>query len=445
MNGAFMRKICFFSCIYLMFFEIISNQSSLDMLELSKKELMEKQNCLKSLDRNISSLLLEAAKKVPIVTVLGSFQSGKTTLTRTIFTKHRYLSLKNYETREFASTNPKNFLKFYENEHGVILDEIHYAPKLFSYIQNLVQGKFKPGYFILISSQDFLNSELCKLTIESSAKEFFQEGVSVFTLLPLSINELNKNSLSLEEIDNLAFKGTYPNIHTDHLNSITYYNDYLDNYMWEIVKKITNINDLMLFVKFMRICANNMSQMLNLTFLANESGIDVRTAKKWLKILEASFIIFLLPAYSINSKKRSVRSPKLYFYDTGLACALLGMDSINQLSKYHQRGAIIETFIISNIIKHYYNNGIKPRHVYFWRDKSGHEIDCLIQKVNDLIPVEIKSSLTITSDFFDGLRYWQDITKNIYPKGYIVYGGSRDYERSEGRIVSWKNMEEIFK
>lgn len=388
-------------------------------------------------NRDISPLLLKAAKKMPVIGVLGPRQSGKTTMVKAVFNKYDYVSLENFQERELADSDPKRFLQNYENEHGIILDEIQHVPKLLSYIQTYVDENPRAGYIVITGSQNILLNQGISQTLAGR--------ISLFTLLPLSIEELKKNSLLQETIDESSFIGGYPRIYAYDLNPTTWYSDYVDTYVEKDIRQLVNISKLNAFKKFVGLCAGRTGQTLNLTALANDASIDVRTVKEWLSLLETSYILFFLQPHYANFNKRLIKSPKLYFYDTGLACALIGMDSVDQLRKYHQRGAIIETFIISNIIKHYYNNGIRPRHVYFWQDKTGHEVDCLIQKVNDLIPVEIKSSLTITSDFFEGLRYWQDLTKNIYPKGYIVYGGSRDYERSEGRIVSWKNIETIFK
>jgi len=388
-------------------------------------------------DRDISPFLLEAAKKMPVIAILGPRQSGKTTLAKAVFNKHKYVSLENYEERDLASSDPKRFLQAYENDHGVIFDEIQHVPKLLSYIQTYVDQEHKPGHIVLTGSQNILLNRGISQTLAGR--------ISLFTLLPLSIEELKKNTLLQDTVDSSAFVGGYPRIYAYDLNPTSWYSDYIDTYVEKDVRQIINVTNLATFKRFLGICAGRTGQLINFTSLANDSSIDVRTAKQWLSVLEASYILFFLQPHYMNFNKRLTQTPKLYFYDTGLVCALLGIESPEQLSKYYQRGGVIETSIISSIMKHYYNNGTRPRHVYFWRDKTGHEIDCMIQKVNDLIPIEIKSGTTITSDFFTGLSYWQNLTNDIYPKGYVIYGGSTNFERAQGTLISWKNIEDVFK
>ncbi len=206
-----------------------------------------------------------------------------------------------------------------------------------------------------------------------------------------------------------------------------------------------NISDLSTFKRFIRLCAGQVGQLVNFVSLANDCGVDQRTVKAWLAILEASYIVFLLQPHYVNFRKRLIKSSKLYFYDTGIICALLDIKSPQQLDTHYLRGGIVESLIIAEILKHYYNNGERPQHVYFWRNQTGNELDCVIQKNHKLVPIEIKASKTIVSSFFKGLAYWDGIAKTESAPGYIIYGGSENQTWPQGKIVSWKNLEEIFK
>lgn len=254
---------------------------------------------------------------------------------------------------------------------------------------------------------------------------------------------MRDSSLLPDTIEDLVYHGGYPRIYAYDLGPTQWYLDYIETYVEKDVRKVENIADLSTFRRFMRLCAGRVGQLLNIASLAVDCGIDQRTAKAWLSVLEATYIIFKLEPHYENFSKRIVKTPKLFFYDTGLACALLGIQSARQVDDHYLRGGLIESMVISEIFKYYYNQGDRPSNVFFWQNQSGKEIDCLIQKNNHLVPIEVKASTTIGSDFFDVLEYWQSLTQEPY-NGYIVYGGLKNQIRSKGTVVSWKNIDSIF-
>jgi len=389
--------------------------------------------------REMKSILLKRAQKIPVIAILGPRQSGKTTLAKETFSKHAYVSLETFEDREFAASDPRNFFDTHKNDHGIIIDEVQQVPSLLSYIQTLVDTEYKPGYIILTGSQNILINEAISQTLAGR--------ISIFTLLPFSIPELKENSLLQPSIEELAQTGCYPRVYAYGLEATAWYLDYIETYVERDVRHIAQVADLSSFRRFIRLCAGRVGQILNITSLANDCSIDQRTAKSWLSILEASYIIFLLQPHFENFSKRIIKSPKIYFFDTGLACALLDIQSKDQLNDHFLKGNIIESLIVSDIMKHYYNNGERPHHVYFWRDQTGNEIDCIIQKNNKLVPIEIKSSKTVVSDFFKVLKFWSDLTKESKKTalGYIIYGGEKNQKRDLATIVSWQNIETVFK
>jgi predicted AAA+ superfamily ATPase len=383
--------------------------------------------------RTMERHILERAKKIPVIAILGPRQSGKTTLAKKAFPKHTYISLEDLKNREFAQEDPYAFFQTYAHEDGIILDEIQEVPSLLSYIQVKADSEQKAGYFILTGSQNFLVSEAINQTLAGR--------ISIFTLLPLSINELKKAELLPVTIEELVFNGQYPRLYSFNLNPTDIYPDYIRTYIERDIRSIKNITDLSLFQKFIGLCAGRIGQLLNITSLANDAGISLATAKSWLSLLEASYIIFLLQPYHTNVGKRLVKTPKLYFYDSGVACSLLGIESCTQLSQHYLRGGLVETLLISELYKERYNKGLLPRY-YFWRDKLGHEIDCLSVQANMQIPIEIKAGKTPSSDYFDGLAYWYDLHEQN-PNGVVLYAGQEDQQRSLGRLVSWRSMPKL--
>jgi predicted AAA+ superfamily ATPase len=388
------------------------------------------------LKRDLEPILKERATKIPVIAILGPRQSGKTTLAKLAFKEHSYVSLENFDARELATADPARFFKTHKNEHGIIIDEIQHAPRLLSYIQTYVDEEHRPGHVIITGSQNILVNEAISQTLAGR--------VSIITLLPFSIPELQKNNILPKSVEITSYQGGYPRIYAQQVKPTDWYLDYIETYVERDARQVGKIADLSIFRRFVRLCAGRIGQTVNYVSLAVDCGIDQRTAKAWLSILEASYIIFLLEPYFENFNKRVIKSPKLYFYDTGLACALLDIQSPEQLDTYYARGAIIESFMVSEICKHYYNNGERPRHVYFWKDQT-HEIDCIIKKGNDLVPIEIKASNTIVADFFKGITYWNELINKKLPHGYVIYGSSQNQEWPQAQVISWQNLEDVFK
>jgi predicted AAA+ superfamily ATPase len=380
--------------------------------------------------RKMEKILLDLASGYPAVALLGPRQSGKTTLSQATFKDHRYISLENINERTFAQQDPVKFIKTNENEHGLILDEIQHVPELLSYIQTEIDAHDRPGYFILTGSQNFI--------VHQSVTQTLAGRVAILTLLPLSLQELKDAHQIKPTAEECVLFGGYPRIYTKDLNPNKWYINYVNTYIERDVRQITRVIDLSIFERFLKLCAGRIGQILNISALANECGVSHTTAKQWLSILQASYIIFLLEPYYKNFNKRLIKAPKLYFYDTGLACALLDLKEQQQLRNNFYFGALFESMIIAELFKSSYNKGDRPQ-VYFWRDNHGHEMDCVIEKGMELMPIEIKSGQTINPDFFKGLSWWYENIENKPDNGYLIYGGEQNQVRSKGNVLSWRS------
>lgn len=387
--------------------------------------------------RELTGNIKDAAKEYSVVAILGPRQSGKTTLAKHIFSKHRYISLEDLDIRAAAHTDPRAFLRDYPSEHGIILDEIQYAPELLSYIQTIVDEEKKKGFFILTGSQNFLMSEAITQTLAGR--------IAIMTLLPLSISEIEKAKLLPEKIETAVFIGSYPALYAQELSISRLYKSYTVTYLERDVRQIKNIANLNLFKKFIGLCAGRTGQTINYSSLANDAGIDDKTVKEWLSLLEASYIIFFLQPYYNNFGKRLIKAPKLYFVDTGLVCSLLRIKSANELIDHSMRGALIETYIISDLLKQEYNLEQIPS-LYFWRDQTGNEIDCIIdQGSKRIVPIEVKSSKTVITSYFKELTYWKKLSDNPETESYVIYGGSENQNWPEGKVISWRSVGQLIK
>jgi uncharacterized protein len=386
------------------------------------------------LERNITKTLLRYAK-FPVVGLFGPRQSGKTTLVKNVFKKHIYLNFEDPETRELAASDPKRFFKENENKHGIILDEFQYVPQILSYVQIESDEKKRPGYFVLTGSQNFLMNQAITQSLAGR--------IGILTLLPLSIEELKHNKRLPSSVDELIFNGGYPKIYTDKFSPGDLYPSYIHSYVERDIRQLVNVENLRTFQKFMQLCAGRIGQLLNISDIAMNCGINSRTADKWLSILQASYIIFLLSPYHENFNKRVTKTPKLYFYDTGLACSLLDIKNSSTLALSPFRGHLFESFIISDLFKQYFSLGTKAP-LYFWRDKNGLiEVDCLVNLGRDLIPVEVKSGQTIVTSFFDSLAKWNDLAQTDPENGYVVYGGDAKQQRSAGNVIGWQSSGDL--
>lgn len=378
--------------------------------------------------RKLSSKLLDLSSQYPIVTLTGPRQSGKTTLLRAIFPEYSYVNLEFPDDRKFALTDPRNFLSSLGEK--AIIDEAQYVPDLFSYIQGIVDEKKQPGQFILSGSQNFLQMESINQSLAGRA--------AVLNLLPLSLGEAQatQNKLSIED---LLFHGFYPRIYQENLSPRDWHPNYIQTYIERDVRQLKNIQDLNTFQLFLSMCAARTGQLLNLSNLANDCGITHNTAKAWISILETSFIVLLLRPHHKNFNKRLVKMPKLYFYDTGLACSLLQIPDAKSLATHHLRGALFESLIISDLAKQFVNKGLRPP-LFFWRDNVGHEIDCLIDFKQRLTPIELKSGKTINDDYFKNLAYWQKLANHDAEESLVIYAGDKTEKRKYGNVLSWRKL-----
>ena len=369
--------------------------------------------------------------KFPVVGIFGPRQSGKTTIVQNVFKKHRYVNFEDPLIRTYATESPREFLHEYGNKHGIILDEFQYVPQILSYIQLESDEHDRPGYFVLTGSQNFLMNQAVTQSLAGR--------IGLLKLLPLSIQELKKAHILTDHINELIFSGGYPRIYAKDFTPAEFYPSYIHSYVERDVRQLVNVENLATFQKFLQLCAGRVGQLLNISDLAVNCGISQQTVKSWLTILQASYIIFLLNPYHVNFNKRLTKSPKLYFYDTGLACSLLKMRSAQEIALSPFKGPLFECFVISDLIKQYCNNGVDAP-IYFWRDLNGRtEVDCLITKGNSLIAVEIKAGETGMSSYFDGLTQWNEIAKTNSTDNYIVYAGKHDQQRKNGKLVSWQS------
>lgn len=385
--------------------------------------------------RSLKNLLLKAAKQYPVVAVMGPRQSGKSTLVKASFPGYTYVTMEDLDTRASALEDPRRFFATYDSAQGLIIDEIQEVPALFSYLQGIVDASPRRGFYIITGSQNFLLHEKITQTLAGR--------IALLTLLPLTVSELYAvpayAAASLEEI---LYKGLYPRIYADTMDVDLWFSNYIATYVERDVRQIIKIGDVTTFQKFLKLCAARTGSLLNYADLARDADISPNTAKAWICILEKSYIITFFQPYQENFNKRVIKSPKLYFYDTGLVCALLGIKSAQDLFVHPMRGQLFETLIISELHKLFFNRGQRPP-LYFWRDVQGHEIDCIIEHAyNELIPVEIKSGMTLNSDFFKNIVQWQEISGQTTPP-YVIYAGKNKMLKTHGTAIPWDAVGEI--
>ena len=362
--------------------------------------------------------------------IVGPRQSGKTTLAKILAPRKPYVSFENPDTRYLFESDPRGFLAAYTN--GAVFDEAQYVPKLFNYLQQILDESSANGRFILTGSNNFLLVEKISQSLA---------GRIVYTdLLPFSIKEMLRIKGFDSSANNLIFNGGYPGIVYEGRKRLPWFQSYVRNYIERDVRLLKNITNYSLFQKFISLCAGRIGQQLNFTNLGNECGVDHKTIQSWIGVLEASFIIHLLPPYYKNFNKRIVKSPKLYFCDTGLACYLLGIQKKEQLHLHPFRGALFENMVVAEMLKTRYNKGLRSN-LYYFRDNTGNEIDVLIDEGKKIIPVEIKSAETISPAFFRGLEFWGRLTGN--KTGYIVYGGTESISIKNKKIICWKEVSKL--
>lgn len=380
------------------------------------------------IERNIIDKIQYLLTKYPVVTITGTRQCGKSTLLRNGFPTMRYVSLEDPDLREFAIDDARGFL----NNFGtpLIIDEAQYAPKLFSYIQTRIDSENQTGMYILSGSHNFLLME--------SISQSLAGRTAILKMAPFSISELTHANL-LPELNEWLFTGGFPRIYDKQINPVDFFPSYFQTYIERDVRLLRNINDLSHFVRFVKLCAARIGQLLNINALANECEVSVQTINSWLSVLETSYVIYLLKPYHNNFNKRLVKSPKLYFCDTGLAASLLGMENARQMDTHYLRGELFENMVIMEFIKQEYAQGREPN-ISFWRDSNQNEIDLLVERGLDLQAYEIKSSATMKTDYFKGLNKFAALAQLPKESLHVVYGGDVNYLTSFGDLISWKNI-----
>jgi predicted AAA+ superfamily ATPase len=381
-------------------------------------------------NRDLKEKLIYASKKFPVLTITGPRQSGKTTLIKSAFPDKDYVSLEDLDMREFAINDPRTFLNTYKN--GAIIDEAQHSPDLFSFIQTKVDNDKKMGAYILTGSQNILLSEKISQSLAGRT--------AVLQLLPCQKHECAPD---ISDVNELIFKGLYPAIYDRDIEPNLYYSSYLSTYVERDLRTMLNVKDLSKFHLFLKLCAGRIGQLLNISSLGNECGINDMTARAWISILEASYILFLLRPYHKNYNKRIVKQPKLYFYDTGLAAHLLSINSPQTLATHYLKGQMFENFVALELLKSRLNQGLNSN-IYFWRDNHGQEIDFILENSNNLSGIEAKSSATITESFFKGLKYWHTLdseNSNLY----LIYSGDLQYKRHNINIAPWTKVYELNK
>lgn len=381
--------------------------------------------------RTITPTLTKLATQYPVVTITGPRQSGKTTLCRNAFPHKPYVNLESPDIREFAISDPHGFLASYPD--GAILDEIQRTPQLLSYLQPHLDERKSPGQYILTGSQQF--------EVMTTISQSLAGRTALLKLLPFSIEELETAGIS-SVIDNLLLHGFYPRIYDAGLNPTQALGDYLETYVERDIRQLINIKDLVLFEKFVKLCAGRTGQLLNLQSLGNDVGISHTTARSWLTLLEASYVVFLLQPWHTNISKRQVKAPKLYFYDVGLAAYLLGIENELHVNRHPLRGNLFENLVVIEALKYRYNRG-KRNNLHFWRDSKGNEVDLVVESGPDVMPVEIKSGATISDDFFKGLRVFSARLASPPKACSLVYGGTERQKRSSASVWRVEDMADM--
>ena len=378
------------------------------------------------IQRTIAKRLSAVARQYPVVAVTGPRQSGKTTLVRSVFPDMPYVSLEDIDRRQFAEADPRGFLGAYP--HGAILDEIQRVPGLLSYIQTLVDEQKGGIRFVLTGSNQFL---LMKSVAQSLAGR-----IALLKLMPFTFAELPPRDDAAERIR----LGGYPRIVDQKLDPYDWHLNYIETYVEKDLKEIVRVVDLRAFRQFLVLLASQCGQLLNLSALGGALGISHNTAKAWIAALEQSYLVFVLPPYHRNYGKRIVKTPKVYFVDTGLACALLRIRDAETLRNHISMGGLFENLIVAEYYKAaMHASGVAD--MFFWRDHGGHEVDCLLDRAGRLHPVEIKSSATLHPEFFDGLQRFCDLTRTPAQQATLIYGGNRDQMFQKMRATGWRHAE----
>ncbi len=382
--------------------------------------------------RTAEKTITDISREFRAVAIIGPRQSGKTTLARRVFAEKPYVTLEDPDVREFAQSDPRRFLLQYKN--GAVFDEVQRCPEIFSYLQGIIDESPLPGRFVLTGSQNFGLMEKISQSLAGR--------VGFLHLLPFSLSELKVGQENPSTIEELLFKGGYPPIYDMRASPERWYNEYINTYIERDMRQLINVQNISTFQRFVKLCAANIGQLLNMTRIGADCGVDQKTVKAWLGILETSFITYRLRPHHENFRKRLVKMPKLFFFDTGLATRLLGIDSPKQLVTHSMRGPLFENWVVSELLKSRYNQA-KDDNLFFWRNNTGHEVDIIADRAGALFPIEVKSGMTIASEWFDGLTRWCRLAGDRALRPYLIYGGQDRQSREAVEVLPWSEIDEL--
>lgn len=379
------------------------------------------------LPRTAAETLQRLAKGFPIVALTGPRQSGKTTLARAAFPDKPYVSLENPDEREFAEQDPRRFLARFPE--GAILDEVQRCPALFSWLQGLVDERRRMGDFVLAGSTQF--------DLFAGVAQSLAGRVGRVALLPLSFAEMAAGNITPQTLDSLLFQGCYPALYDRAISPGDWFSNYVATYLERDVRQLIAVRDLSQFQRFLRMCAARSGQVLNLAALGADCGVSAVTAREWLSVLEASYLVIRLMPHQRDFGKRLVKTPKLYFLDVGLMAWLVGIRDAASIETHAARGALFETWAVAETFKRKFNAGLAAD-LFFWRDSSGHEVDLLEETPAGLFATEIKSGATFASDWLAGVAKWQQIAGDAALRPVLIYGGDTSFEREGCSVRSWR-------
>lgn len=382
------------------------------------------------IERDIAGHLSDLFQKNPVVTVTGPRQSGKTTLCRQVFPELSHVNLEAPDDREFAESDPRGFLA--QLGTGAIIDEVQRVPELLSYLQVLVDEDGGNGLFVLTGSEQF--------RLSATISQSLAGRTALLRLLPFSLAELKRSGGS-DDLDSMLYTGFYPRIHDHGLDPLQALGDYFETYVERDVRQLGNIRDLSSFQRFVRLCAGRVGQLLNVSSLSSDAGVSRSTVDHWLSVLESSYIVYRLRPHYTNMRKRLVKSPKLYFYDVGLASYLIGVENAGQIATHPLRGALFENAVISEALKHRFNRG-RRSNLSFFRDSNGLECDLFYETVRGFGAVEIKSGATVASDYFFALNRVAEVVPEIWSKA-VVYGGASTQRRTDALVSPFGNLSDV--